>query len=132
MRFKEISDELRSIEYFDRRYRSNIKTPEGNIRVASGLELNPKKVQELHITDDAALFIMEDEAILINYYGKVEVEHFTIEEKDLLQKIMKKIDKSEKLSEVEAKFTERNEVLDDFVCDSIIITESSKELGFYD
>lgn len=132
MRFKEVADELRSIEFFDKRYRSNLKTPDGNIRVASGLELNPKKVKELHITDDAALFILEDEAILINYYGKVKVEHFTKEERDLLQTIMEKIDQSEQLSKVEAKFTEKYEVLDDFICDSIIITESSKEMGYYE
>lgn len=132
MRFKEIANELRSIEFFDRKYRGNLKTPEGNIRVGSGLELSPKKIKEIHVTEDAALFIMRDGAILINYYGKAEVEHFTIEERDILQKIMKKIDKSEKLTKSEAKFTEKSEVLDDFICDMIEITESSKEMGYYE
>lgn len=132
MRFKEVANELRSIEEFDRKYRGNLKTPEGYIRVGSGLELSPKKIKEMHVTDDAALFIMRDGAILINYYGKAEVEHFTIEERDILQKIMKKIDKSEKLTKVEAKFTERSEVLDDFICDMIELTESSKEMGYYE
>lgn len=132
MRFKEVANELRSIEYFDRKYRSNLKTVEGNIRVGSGLELNPKHINEMHVSDDAALFIMRDGAILINYYGKAEVEHFTKEERDLLQKIMKKIDKSEKLTKSEAKFTERSETLDDFICDMIEITESSKEMGYYE
>lgn len=132
MRFKEIANELRSIEFFDRKYRGNLKTPEGYIRVGSGLELSPKKMKEMHVTEDAALFIMRDGAILINYYGKAEVEHFTIEERDILQRIMRKIDKSEKLTKVEAKFTERSEVLDDFICDMIEITESSKEMGYYE
>lgn len=132
MRFKEIANELRSIEYFDRKYRGNLKTPEGYIRVGSGLELSPKKIKEIHVTDDAALFIMRDGAILINYYGKAEVEHFTIEERDILQRIVRKIDKSEKLTKLEAKFTERSEVLDDFICDMIEIVESSKEMGYYE
>lgn len=132
MRFKEVANELRSIEFFDRKYRGNLKTPEGSIRVGSGLELSPKNIKEMHVTDDAALFMMKDKAILINYYGKAEVEHFTKDERDLLQKIMEKIDKSEKLTKSEVKFTERSEVLDDFICDMIEITETSKEMGYYE
>lgn len=132
MRFKEIANVLRSIEFFDRKYRGNLKTPEGYIRVGSGLELSPKKIKEIHVTDDAALFIMRDGAILINYYGKAEIERFSIEERDILQRIMRKINKSEKLTKVEVKFTEKSEVLDDFICDMIEITESSKEMGYYE
>lgn len=136
MKFYEIAEVLRGMEFFSDSLRlMNLKAGR-EIIVAHGLQLNPKDIKEVVCTSDVALFISknaDDEDHLVQY----DLEDQTIvsyiwDDKIMLHTIVNKIRKGQRLTDDERLFTEQNSVIDDFTSDLIIAIAEEKELGYND
>lgn len=136
MKFYEIAELLRSMEFFSDSLRLMDLKVGREIIVAHGLQLNPKDIKEVICTSDTALFISknaDDEDYLVQYdLDDQTIISYMRDDKIMLRKIVNKIYNSEMLNNEERIFTEQNSVIDDFTSDLIIIIAEEKELGYID
>ncbi len=136
MRFAEMANNLRCMEFFSDSLRGRDLKSGKEIIVAQALRLKPKDIKEMVCTGDVAYFASNDpdlEDYLVQYdIDKQTIVSYMRDDKIKLRKIINKIFKLKKLTDEEREFTEQNPVIDDFTSDLIISIADQRELGYYD